>query len=239
MTEFKRGSKEDFKSGVKAGVPIGLGYLSVSFAFGIMATGAGLTWWQALLISMTCLTSAGQLAGVGIMVLPGHFIEMFISQLIINVRYSFMSISMAQKTEDKFVGKYRWIFGAFVTDEIYAVAVSQKEISRKFFGGLCVMPYLGWSLGTLIGALMGGILPQFVMSALSIAIYAMFIAIVVPDMEGSKAICLVVLISAVLSVLFRYMPGLNKVPSGLSISICAVMAALIGAVVSPIEEQSE
>lgn len=228
MTEFRRG--------VKAGVPIGLGYLSVSFAFGIMATGAGLTWWQALLISMTCLTSAGQLAGVGIMVLPGHFIEMFISQLIINVRYSFMSISMAQKTEDKFVGKYRWMYGFLITDEIYAVAISQKEITRKFTLGLGVMPYIGWSLGTLVGALMGGILPQFVMSALSIAIYGMFVAIVVPEMEGSKAICMVVLIAAILSVMFWYVPILKKVPSGLAVSICAASAALIGAVVSPVED---
>ena len=226
----------DFKRGIKAGIPIGLGYLSVSFAFGIMAIGVGLTWWQAVLVSMTCVTSAGLVAGVNIMMLPGQWIEMAISQIVINMRYSFMSVSLAQKTEDDFRGKYRWLYGFMITDEIYGVAVSEKEISKKFFAGLCVMPYIGCSMGTLIGALMGDVLPAFLLSALSVAIYAMFIAIVVPDMEGNKAICIVVAIAAALSCMFRYTPILKEVPTGLAVSICAVVAAAITAVTNPVSE---
>ena len=104
-----------FLRGLRAGIPIGIGYLSVGFTFGIMADSCGLDWWQSLLISMTTLTSAGQLAGIFVMVNPGQYLEMLISQLTINVRYSFMSISLSQKTNAKFKGIYRWLFGFMMT----------------------------------------------------------------------------------------------------------------------------
>ena len=105
-----------FLRGLRAGVPIGLGYLSVSFSFGIMAVASGFTWWQALLISATTLTSAGQLAGIGVMAVPGQYVSMLISQLTINIRYSFMSLSLAQKTAPSFRGIKRWLLGFFMTD---------------------------------------------------------------------------------------------------------------------------
>ena len=174
------GNKKDFIEGLKSGIPIGLGYLSVSFAFGIMCIESGLYWWQALIISMTTLTSAGQLAGLGIMVLPHMYIEMLINQLTINVRYSFMSISLSQKTDSKFKGIFKWLLAFFITDEIFGVAVSKKSVSRSFFFGLGLAPYFGWAIGTLIGALLGQVFPDVVMNALSIAMYGMFIAIIVP-----------------------------------------------------------
>ncbi len=119
---------KDFKRGLAAGIPIGLGYLSVSFAFGIMAISLGFEWWQAVIVSMTTLTSAGQLAGVGIMINPGQYIDMLVSQLTINVRYSFMSVSLSQKTSPEFKGIRRWILGFFMTDEIFAVAAGEKTV---------------------------------------------------------------------------------------------------------------
>ena len=130
----------DFKKGLRAGIPIGLGYLSVSFTFGILAVSYGLYWWQAVVISMTTLTSAGQLAGVGIMIYPARYLEMLISQLTINLRYSFMSVSLSQKVSPKFKGVWRFILGFFMTDEIFAVASSQKTVSVRFFAGLSVIP---------------------------------------------------------------------------------------------------
>ncbi len=227
-----------FIKGVKAGIPIGLGYLSVSFTFGIMAVSYGFDWWQAVLISMTTVTSAGQFAGIGIMLHPGQYIEMLISQLTINVRYSFMSISLSQKTDEKFKGIYRWLLSFMMTDEIFAVASSQKEVSRSFFAGLAVIPYLGWAMGTLIGALLGNVLPQRLMSALSLAIYGMFVAIVMPGMKESKAVIVVVLLALVFSSLFYYVPMLAQISSGLSISVCAIAAAIIGAVFFPVKEES-
>ena len=230
--------KESFFRGVKAGIPIGLGYLSVSFTFGIMAVSYGFHWWQALLISMLTVTSAGQFAGIGTMLYPGQYIEMLVSQLTINVRYSFMSISLSQKTDEKFKGIWRWLFGFMMTDEIFAFLCTEKEVSRSFFAGLMTTPYLGWSLGTLIGALLGNVLPHRLMSALSLAIYGMFVAIVMPGMKESRAVVMVVLLALGLSSLFYYVPVLSQVSSGLAISICAIVAALAGAALFPVKEEA-
>lgn len=229
----------NYKRGLRAGIPIGLGYLSVSFTFGIMAVSYGFSWWQAVIISATTLTSAGQFAGIGIMQVPGQYFDMLISQLTINIRYSFMSISLSQKLSPKFKGLSRWLLGFFMTDEIFAVASTEKEVTRSFFLGLSTLPWIGWSVGTLAGALMGNILPENVMSALSLAIYGMFVAIVAPDMKKSKPIVVIVLISIALSCAFRWIPGLKEISSGLAISICAIIAASIGAWLFPVQDEEK
>lgn len=229
---------KDFTKGLKSGIPIGLGYLSVSFTFGILAVSYGFEWWQAVLISMTTLTSAGQLAGINIMLNPGQYIQMLISQLTINIRYSFMSVSLSQKTSPQFSGIRRWLLGFFMTDEIFAVASNEEVVTTKFFCGLTVFPYLGWTLGTLSGAVLGNVLPDSVMSALCLAIYGMFVAIVCPKAKESKALLLVVLVSVLLSCVFYYLPVLSTLSSGVSISICAISAAVFGAVLFPVKEEN-
>lgn len=223
-----------FKRGVKAGFPIGLGYLSVSFTFGIMAASAGLSWWQATLISMCTVTSAGQFAGIGIMVHPYQYLQMLAAQITINIRYSFMSVSIAQKADSKFRGIWRWILGFMMTDEIFAVASQEDTVSRSFFAGLSTLPYLGWSLGTLLGALLGSILPDRLMSALSLAIYGMFVAIVVPEMKKSRPVIFVVILAMLFSCGFYYIPALSGISSGITITVCAVLAATAGAILFPI-----
>lgn len=228
-----------FIRGVRGGIPIGMGYLPVSFSFGIMAVSCGLEWWQALLISMTTLTSAGQLAALGVMVHPGQYVEMLVSQLTINLRYSFMSMSLSQKTAPEFRGVRRWLLGFFMTDEIFAVASAEQQVSTKFFMGLAVMPYIGWATGTLLGSVLGNILPPLVMNALCLAIYGMFLAIIAPVARRSVAVLSVVGVAVTLHVAFYYIPGLNTVSSGLSISICAIVAAVFGALVFPVEDREE
>ena len=228
-----------FIRGIKAGLPIGLGYLSVSFTFGIMAVSYGLHWWQATIISMLTVTSAGQFAGIGIMMQPGQYLQMLISQITINIRYAFMSISLSQKTDRKFKGIYRLLLGFMMTDEIFAVASQEKEVSRSFFAGLSVLPYLGWALGTLTGALLGSVLPQRLMSALSLAIYGMFVAIVVPEMKKSRPIVFVVILAILFSCAFTSLPYLSRISGGIAITACAVCSACIGAIFFPIEEVTE
>ena len=234
-----------FLEGIKDGIPIGLGYLSVSFTFGIAAVAPGeggqaLPVWQALLISMTNLTSAGQVAGLQIMLFGGSLIEMAISEFIINLRYSLMSISLSQKVNRKFKGIYRWLLGFGITDEIFAVAVLHKgEVGRSYFLGLMTIPYIGWSLGTLLGALSGNLLPAIVCSALGLAIYGMFIAIIVPPMKKSRSTLLVVCIAVILSCLFAYVPGLKTVSVGFTIIICAVVASVIGAIFFPVNDTED
>ncbi len=227
---------KSFNKGLRSGIPIGLGYLSVSFTFGILAVSYGFEWWQAVLISMTTLTSAGQLAGINIMLHPGQYIEMLISQLTINLRYSFMSVSLSQKTSKEFKGIRRLIFGFFMTDEIFAVASNENEVSTSFFAGLTVFPYLGWTFGTLFGAVLGNVLPTTVMNALCLAIYGMFVAIVTPVVRKSEKILIVVLLAIIFSCLFYYLPALSVVSSGLTITICSVAAAMLGAVLFPVKE---
>lgn len=229
-----------FTRGLRSGIPIGLGYLSVSFTFGIMAISMGFEWWQAVIISMTTVTSAGQLAGIGVMVTPGQYATMLISQATINVRYSFMSVSLSQKVSDKFNGWKRWLLGFFMTDEIFAVASAEKEVDPRFFFGLSVIPHAGWTLGTLFGALVGNVLPEMVMNALCLAIYGMFLAIVAPPARASKAVLAVVAISVALNCAFYYIPYLSSnVPSGISISICAIAAALAGALLFPVKDEEK
>ena len=224
--------------GVRSGIPIALGYLSVSFTFGIMAVSYGLLWWQAVLISMFTVTSAGQFAGIGIMMHPGQYIQMLISQITINIRYAFMSISIGQKTDPKFRGIYRWILGFMMTDEIFAVASQEDAVSRSFFAGLSTLPYIGWAFGTLFGAILGSILPDRLMSALSLAIYGMFVAIVVPEMKKSRAVVFVVVLALVLSCMFYYIPLLSKISSGITITIVAVVAAVVGSLLFPVADEA-
>lgn len=231
--------KQTFLRGFADGIPICLGYLSVSFAFGIFATEQGLTPAEALVISMTCVTSAGQLAAVPIIATGGSLVALALSQLVINMRYALMSISLTQKfaPDVRFVDRF-WI--AFCnTDEIFAVASGQKgSVSKWYLLGLIVTPWAGWSAGTIIGALAGNILPAIITSALGVAIYGMFIAIVVPEAKKDRATAGCVALAVLLSCLMAYVPALEPL-RGFSVIICAVIASAVAAWLAPIEEVVE
>lgn len=229
--------QNSFKKGLKDGLPIGLGYFSVSFTFGMMAVSAGIPVWAAVLISMTNLTSAGQFAGLSIIAGAGSLVEMAMTQLVINARYSLMSLTLSQKMEKRFSIPKRLIAAFSNTDEIFAVAVNQgKEIGAKYYSGLSIIPYAGWTLGTLFGAVAGGFLPQVVNDALGLAIYAMFIAIIIPPAKKSAPIRLVIFAAVILSCLFYFVPFLKNVSSGFSIIICAVAASIIAEIVNPVND---
>ena len=232
--------KNSFLLGLRHGLPIGLGYLSVSFAFGIFAIMNGMSVTETVLISMLNLTSAGQLAGVPIIALHGSFAELAVTQLIINLRYSLMSVSLSQKLDTGVRLRDRFLIAFFNTDEIFAVASSRPDApSRSYMYGLAVLPYIGWTVGTLLGALAGDILPESITSALGITIYGMFIAIVVPVMRAEKSVAVCVLLSVGLSCLFRYVPVLDRVSSGFVIIICAVASSALLAWLRPIPQESE
>ena len=229
-----------FKTGIKDGLAIGLGYLSVSFSFGIMAVTSGLSWWQAVLISVTCVTSAGQVAGVGIMAASGGLLEMAVSKLVINLRYSLMAISLSQKTDRSMNIPARLVDSYIITDEIFGVASSKDSVGFKYMTGLGILPVAGWTLGTLLGAVCGNILPPVVTNSLAIGIYGMFVAIVLPVCRKNKTIAVISIISVLLSVVFRYVPFLNAhVSSGFAIIICAVAAALFGVFFLPETKEAE
>ena len=203
---------ESFKKGLKDGVPIGLGYFAVSFAFGMMAVSGGLTVWQAVLISLTNLTSAGQFAGLDIMIMGGTYWEMALTQLVINLRYCLMSFSLAQKLERNASWGHRLVVAFGVTDEIFGISASQEGRLNPYYnyGAMC-MGIPGWTLGTLLGAVSGNILPAFIISALSVAIYGMFLAVIIPPAKKNRAVLGVVISAMTVSTLFACLPVLKKV----------------------------
>ena len=228
-----------FKKGLKDGIPICIGYFPVSFAFGIFAVENGLTVLQAVIISLTNLTSAGQLAAVPIMV-NGGLIELAVSQLVINSRYSLMSVSLSQKFSPSVRLRDKLLIACGNTDEIFAVSVSQNgEVGKRYMLGLISLPVLGWTSGTFFGALAGNVLPAVATAALGLAIYGMFIAIVVPVAKKEKTTALCVLLSIALSCAFRYLPMLKSIPTGFTVIICAVIASAIFAFAAPIKTDEE
>ena len=230
-----------FRKGLIDGIPIALGYLSVSFSFGILCAKGGMRILGAILISLTNLTSAGQLAGVGIIFALGSLSEMALAQMVINLRYALMSVSLSQKADDTFNTLRRMIVSFGVTDEIYAVASSQKGlINPKYMYGLMLLPIVGWTSGTALGAIAGDILPADIVSALGIALYAMFIAIVLPPATEHKGVLVCALISAAISCILAYVPIFSFISGGFAIIICAIVAAVIAAILFPVkDEESE
>ena len=227
-----------FRMGIRDGMPICLGYLSVSFAFGIFATGAGLSVYEALLISMLNVTSAGQLAAVPIIASMGSFVELAMTQLVINLRYALMSVSLSQKLGESVRLRDRFLISFVNTDEVFAVSSGKSgKVGRKYMFGLILTPYVGWSLGTLFGAVAGNILPAILISALGIAIYAMFTAIVVPFARSGIKPLLCVALAAAISVCLFYIPIFSGMSSGFKIIITAVLTSLIFAVLAPVEEE--
>lgn len=240
MYGIKNKKRGLFLQGIIDGLPICFGYLSVAFAFGISAIGSGLTALEAILISLTNVTSAGQVAGIGIIAAGGSLIEMAVSQLGINLRYALMSVSLSQK-----LGKSISLFDRFIisfvnTDEVFGVASSRNgPVERNYMYGLIIPPYVGWSVGTLLGAVAGNILPLSVTSALGIAVYGMFVAIVMPKAKKESAVAICAIAAIILSCGFRYLPVIKEVPSGFAVILCAVISSLAFALISPLNTDRE
>lgn len=226
--------------GIRDGIPIAVGYFSVSFTFGMMAVQSGISPFHAVLISLLNLTSAGQFAGLTVIVSNASLMEMALTQLVVNIRYALMSVSLPQKLDDSVKMRSRLLIAYGNTDEIFAVASSKPgTVGAKYLYGLILLPVLGWVGGTLAGAVASTLLPGTVISALGVALYGMFIAIVVPPAKEHKEVRTVVLIALLLSCAFYYLPVLRQVSSGFMIIICTVAAAAVGAVLFPLKEGEE
>jgi len=225
-----------FKKGLYHGVPIALGYLSVSFGFGIMSVRLGIGVLETVIISLTNLTSAGQAAGVGIIAAGGGLIEMVMTQLVINLRYALMALSLSQKLSHRFNTPLRMLVAFGITDEIFAVSSVQKgKIEPIYMFGLILISAAGWTLGTALGAGAGSILPQAITDAMGLVLYGMFLAIIIPPARESRSVLCAVLIAAALSILFYYV--FTAVSSGFAIIISAVGAALVCAWIFPIPDE--
>jgi predicted branched-subunit amino acid permease len=240
-TDRKQKKIKDYFRGMKDGIPIALGYFFVSTGFGISAVNEGLSVLESILISLTNLTSAGQVAGLRILSENTAFAisaaEMLLTQFIINLRYSLMGISLSQKTDDSFTPGKRALCAFSITDEIFALASSSTEpFSVYYFLVLSFLPILGWSGGTFLGATAGSVLPAEISSIFGIAIYGMFLAIFVSPSKRDKSICFCVTVSAALSCAIWYIPIFRFISPGFSIIISSVIAAVLTALFFPHEE---
>lgn len=214
-------------NGAKLGIPIALGYLPVSFSFGMLAVAGGIPPWAAVIISMTNLTSAGQFAGINIISASGGIWEMGITTLIINLRYMLMSLALSQKIEKMSLLK-RLVTAFGITDEIFAVASTTAcKVTFPFMTGLISIPYIGWTAGTVLGTYVNKILPESLSDSMGITLYAMFIAIIIPASRRNRSVLLVLITSVIISsVIYFAMPFIS---SGWAVIISAVLSSALGA----------
>jgi len=233
-------SLRDILRGLYAGLPIALGYIPVSFTFGLLAVNSGLPAWVAVFISLTNLTSAGQFAGLNLIIANASYGEIALTTFVINIRYMLMSLSLSQKIDRRINTLKRCIIGFGVTDEIFAVASQEeREITFSFMCGLIIGPYLGWALGTYLGAATTSFLPSSLQEAMGIALYGMFIAIIIPAAKKSKSALTVIIIAVGISSIFKWVPMLNRISDGFRIIISTVISSLVGAVFFAREEEQD
>lgn len=224
----------EFSNGFRKGIPIALGYIPVSFTFGLMAVNGGIPAWLAVFISMSNLTSAGQFAGVGLIIANASMLELALTTFIINIRYMLMSLSLSQKICESIPLSLRSIMAFGITDETFTIASMEKDkITFPFMMGLISGPYMGWALGTALGALSCSFLPKAIQSSMGIALYAMFIALVVPETKKSRAAFIVAAVGIMISSLFTWTPVLNNISGGWKIMIATIVASSIGAIYFP------
>ncbi len=229
-----------FIQGIRHGLPIGLGYLSVSCAFGMSVCTSGFPVWVAGLISFTNLTSAGQFAATSLMLQGAGYAELALATLIINLRYFLMSLSLSQRLNSDF-GTFRRLSAAHgVTDEIFAVAIGQPGLlTSAYMRGLILTPVIGWTAGTVLGGIFSQILPGIVVSAMNIALYAMFIAIIIPPARDSRPVLFAVLAATALSLCLNYIPFFSFLSGGWSIIVIAVAVASLAAVLFPVKTEED
>lgn len=226
----------DFRNGLRKGIPIALGYIPVSFTFGLMAASGGISPLMATIISLTNLTSAGQFAGTNLIIAGAPLLEIAVTTFVINIRYLLMSLSLSQKiiTETPLIKRAILSFG--ITDETFAVAsLEQDDLSFSYMLGLISCPYFGWAIGTALGALICSVLPEGLQGSMGIALYAMFVALIVPSAKKSEAAFAVTIIAVSISSLFAWAPYLSRMSAGWRITIAAVAACTLGALVFPRE----
>lgn len=233
-------AKEELMAGVKGGIPIALGYLPVSFTFGLIAVSGGLPVWAACLISLSNLTSAGQFAGTSLIFAGAGYMEIAMTTLVINLRYMLMSLSLSQKIDKSVSLLERMLFGFAVTDETFVVgSLREGKLRRPFLFGLIILPILGWNAGTFLGACISSVLPAALQNAFGIALYGMFIALIIPAARDSVNVLIIILMAVGMNCILTYIPLFSWISSGFRIIVSTIFGAGLGAALFPKEYPEE
>lgn len=228
-----------FRRGMKDGIPIALGYFAVSVSLGIAMQNAGITAFQGGLMSFTNMTSAGQFAGTTVIAAGSGYLVMAILELIINARYLLMSCALSQRLDQSVSLPCRLLFGLTVTDEIFGISIARGEtyLEPMYSLGAFAVACPGWTLGTVVGAVMGDVLPDRVVSALGVALFGMLIAVFIPPAKKDKVVAGTVAAGMILSFLFAQLPVLSRISQGVTIILLTVVIAGAAAVLFPIGEE--
>lgn len=226
-----------FSNGMRDGIPIALGYFAVAFTLGIAAKNAGFTPLQAMVVSLTNNASAGEYAGFTLISAGAGYLELALMMVVANARYLLMSCALSQKLDPKTPLLHRLLIGYDVTDEIFGICINSPGKLNPFYAyGAFSVAIPGWALGTYLGVLMGNVLPNNVVSALSVGLYGMFIAIIIPPARENRLLAGLIVVSMLLSLLFATAPILSSIPSGTSILILTIVISAAAAILFPIKE---
>lgn len=237
---MKNDNKNWFLKGLRDGIPISLGYLAVSFTLGIAAKNAGFTPFQAMITSLTNNASAGQFAGFTLIAAGAGYLELAVMELVANARYLLMSCAMSQKLASEISIFHRLLVSFDVTDEIFGVSMSVPGKLNPFYTyGLIAIAAPGWASGTYLGVLMGNLLPVNIVRALSVGLYGMFLAVIIPPARKSRILAMVILISMAASFAFTKLPLISSLSTGTRTILLTVLIAGGAAALFPVKEEEQ
>lgn len=230
---------ENWKKGMIAAAPLCLGYIAVAFTFGISAKEV-LSPSHAVLMSATSLSSSGQFAALGLILVSAPFWEMAMAQFIINIRYALMSCAISQKLDPNVPVRHRLVIALGITDEVFGIASEiPGKLNVHFLFGMVTVAVPSWVLGTLIGSIAHNFLPQVVVTSLGVAFYGMFIAVIIPPTRKNKVLMAIVLVSMITSALFDLTPVLSGISSGIKIIILTLIISTLAALLFPVHKKSD
>lgn len=228
------------REGFRDGIPIGLGYLAVSFSLGVAARNAGLSAFQGFLVSLLNNASAGEYAGFTVIAANGAYFEIFLMTLIANARYLLMSCALSQKFSPDTPLIHRILVGYDVTDEIFGITIARPGMLDPFYSyGAILIAAPAWAGGTALGVIAGNLLPARAVSALSVALFGMFLAVIIPPARKNRVIALFVLISFAASFAATYLPLISRLSGGTRTIILTVLISAVAAILFPVNEEEE
>ncbi len=227
--------KKEFYQGFKDGIPIGIGYFAVSFALGIAMKKVGLTWLEGFFMSLCNVASAGEYAGIQVIASHGSYFEMILMTFVANARYTLMSCSLSQKLDSNVSIRQRIGIGYAITDELFGLAYARKGMVEPFYYyGAMAASILPWALGSAFGIILGNILPLAIVSCLSVALYGMFLAIIIPEGKENSFVMFLILLSFLLSFLSSLF--LTNISTGNRIILLTVCISIFAAIFKPINQ---
>ncbi len=227
-----------FKKGIRDGIPIALGYFAVAFTLGIVARNSGISAPLSAIFSATCISSTGEYVGFTLIGEQAAYLEIAIMTLVANARYLLLSCALSQKFSPTMNFIHRFFIGIFVTDEIFGISISCKESLNPFYPyGAAAISVPAWAIGTALGVIMGNVLPANIVSALSVGIYGMFIAIIVPPAKENKIIAAFVVIAMIISYLSSRIPSIASISSGTRIIVITIVISSIAALLFPVKDK--